>query len=242
MVLLGAPVYVEKFDKGPGGWLGWVSNAAGAARLEIREGSLYSSSPWWIDYNHAPPGGGYLHLLYALHTWHWPNFPRQYKELGGPNHFVLGGFPRDFRNAKVSARMKADVRLRGAECLLLVQSKVRGTYINIVLTGQPFRLTRDWSWQRVTLTTDPSQWKAMGSRHDRMRTYAGEAQVAEVLADVNADIICVLHPLDVRPKGKLEGDMHKLKAGEDYEVDRSRLPEGWVMMDEVRIEFAEGSK
>ena len=31
---------------------------------------------------------------------------------------------------------------------------------------------------------------------------------------------------------------HRLKAGEDYEVDRARLPSGPIMLDEVRIDFA----
>ena len=33
-------------------------------------------------------------------------------------------------------------------------------------------------------------------------------------------------------------DRHQLKAGENYQVDRSRLPEGYVMLDQVRTEFA----
>ena len=36
------------FDDGPGGWLGWISNAEGALRLETQQSAVVSRSPWWI--------------------------------------------------------------------------------------------------------------------------------------------------------------------------------------------------
>lgn len=60
--------YVETFDHGPGGWFGWVSNLEGPKRLERTSSALVSRSPWWIDYNHAPPGAGYLHILFCMLT------------------------------------------------------------------------------------------------------------------------------------------------------------------------------
>ena len=54
--------YVETFDDGPGGWVGW---SHGLTSLETGPSLVVSRSPWWIDANHAPPGGGYLHLLFA---------------------------------------------------------------------------------------------------------------------------------------------------------------------------------
>ncbi len=68
------PIYSESFQDGPGGWCGWISNAGGPKPLELRQHCAVSRSPWWIDYNHAPPGVGYLHLLYALLT-KGPGFP-----------------------------------------------------------------------------------------------------------------------------------------------------------------------
>ena len=116
--------YIEKFDDGPGGWLGGISNAEGPRPLETSAGAVVSRSPWWIDYNHAPPGGGYLHLLFALHTAHPPGFPEQYKAAGGSNRFVQSGFPRNFANARVSASIRGTVDLRGAKSQLLVHSRV----------------------------------------------------------------------------------------------------------------------
>jgi len=57
------------------------------------------------------------------------------------------------------------------------------------------------------------------------------------LRDVNCNIILILFPLDIVPAQPIDADPHFLRAGKDYPVDRSRLPEGYVMLDEVRIEF-----
>jgi hypothetical protein len=228
--------YIERFDDGPGGWLGWISNSEGAMRLEAADSAVISRSPWWIDYNHAPPGGGYLHLLFALHTQHPPWFPEQYKAAGGPNRFVEGGFPRDFTNARISVRLRGALEPRGAECRLLVQSRVGERYANSVLTAQSFSIEPEWSWQTIELRPDASQWQDLGSRHDRTETY-GSASISDMLADVNGDIILVLFPLDVHPARALSGDPHRLRAGEEYEVDRSCLPSGYIMMDEIHIEF-----
>jgi hypothetical protein len=61
--------------------------------------------------------------------------------------------------------------------------------------------------------------------------------LATVLGDANADILFVLYPLDVAPMGPLVGEPHVLRPERDYAVWRSRLPEGYVMIDEVRIDF-----
>lgn len=233
---LAPPVYIETFDHGPGGWLGWASNAAGAKRLHVVDGAVRSEGPWWIDYNHAPPGGGYLHLLFALHTRHWDGFPEQYKTLGGPNHFVQGGYSRDFTNATVRVRLRGKLELRGAQCALLVQSNVNGKYVNYVYKGEHFQVRDQWTWQTIRLDPNPAKWVALGSRHDRLDTYS-DAGIGDVLKDVNADIILVLFPLNVKPATPATGDPHRLRAGEDYVADQSLLPSGYVLMDEVHIEF-----
>ena len=229
--------YIETFDHGPGGWLGWISNAEGAARLESRDGVVISRGPWWIDYNHAPPGGGYLHLPFWLPTGEAVASSEAYLELSSPNRFAEGQFPTDFTNARMTLRLKGEIALRGAKLLVLVQAKVGDHAINHVLMAQPFEVTPDWSEQTITLVSDPQQWKCMGSRHDRMDHY-GWGEIADVLRDVNGDIILVLHPLDVVPAAPIDGDPHLLKAGEDYAVDLTRLPSGHITLDEVWIEFA----
>ncbi len=60
--------YTETFDDGPAGWCGWEDNVRGPRRLEWSPGTLTSRSPWWVDYNHAPLGAGYLHILYGSNT------------------------------------------------------------------------------------------------------------------------------------------------------------------------------
>jgi hypothetical protein len=235
--------YIETFDDGPGGWYGWLSNAAGPKPLEIRESCAISRSPWWIDYNHAPPGAGYLHLLYMLNTAGLAG--EHQREVQGENHFVRGGCPTDFTHARMTLRLRGELEARGAQLLLLCQavqacperSRKGGICSGWLLTGQPFRVTPDWSEQTVTLVPDPAQWKCLGSRHDRTDFY-GEIPLATVLRDVNTDILLVLHPLDVAPMGPFVGEPHRLRPERDYPVWRSRLPEGYVWLDEVRIDFA----
>ena len=226
-------VYVETFDDGPGGWLGW--DATGGTRLEIRNGAMVSRSPWWVDCNHAPPGAGYLHLLYCLMTTHATAHRPEIECVAERNRFVDEGFPTDFTNARMTPRLKGEVDARGAQLVLLLQGDVGPRRINSAFTGQPFDITPDWSDQTVTLVPDDGQWTCLGSRHDRTEMY-GEGPIAPLLADVNCDLILVLFPLDVVPVEALNTDMHRLRAGRDYEVDRSGLPEGFVMLDTVRIE------
>ena len=229
--------YVETFDDGPGGWYGWISNAAGPKPLEIRDSCAISRSPWWIDYNHAPPGAGYLHLLYMLNT--AGKAGEHHREVAGENRFVQGGCPTDFTHAAHDPAPRAASWRPGARssCCCARRCRQQGICSGWLLTGQPFRVTPDWSEQTVTLVPDPAQWKCLGSRHDRTDFY-GEIPLATVLRDVNTDILLVLHPLDVAPMGPLDGDPHRLRPERDYPVWRSRLPEGYVWLDEVQIEFA----
>ena len=220
--------YVEDFDDGPGGW------ATHQDSLDIQDGVAISRSPWWVDPNHAPPGGGYLHLLYVL--WTTAEYAVNDRGNAGPNRFVADGFPTDFTNARMTVRIKGELEARGTNLVLLAQAQVGKIRVNSVLTGQPITVTPDWSEQTITLAPDPDQWLCIGTRHDRTDTY-GYGEIADVLRDLNVDIILVLHPLDVVPAGQIDGAPHVLSAGRDYAVDQSRLPEGHVMLDQVRIEF-----
>ena len=75
----------------------------------------------------------------------------------------------------------------------------------------------------------------MGARHDRTDLY-GHVDLEKVLAKPY-NIILALIPINVVPMGPLDGDMHKLRPEFDYPVWRSKLPDGYVMIDEVRIEY-----
>lgn len=230
-------VYRHDFRDGAGGWLGWQSNAAGAKALVIAEGAAVSSGPWWIDYNHAPPGGGYLSILFALHTIHGPDFPQQYKDVGGMNTFVAGGFPLDFTNARVTVNVRGHLKTRGASLVFLAQAKVGERYQNHVLASQLVAVRPEWSQTTLNLVPEEGQWISLGSRHDRTETY-GHGSIRNVLRCLNGDIILVLYPLDIRPLTSLSGDLHSLRAGEDYAADPAYLPEGVVSMRSIEIEFA----
>ena len=226
--------YCEAFDDGPGGWYGWIDNQHGYKRLMMRDSAIITHSPWWIDYNHAPPGAGYLHMLACLQT---AGASGEYqKECAVPNRFVIVGFTTDMRGAKLTLRLRGELETRGANLLLLVQGAADRKVSGWALTGRPFHVTKDWSEQTVLLEPDEKLWTGLGARHDRTDSY-GRIDLARILADVNVNIMLIMFPLNVAPMLPMKDDPHKLRAGKDYPVWASRLPEGYVMVDEVRIDF-----
>lgn len=231
-----AKIYRETFDDGPGGWLRLIDNFQGTGPLIVRDSSAVSFGPWWVDYNHAPPGAGYLSLLMLLNT--KGPFGDKEKEFGGENRFVANGFPHDFTNADVTLRCRGELELRGAQVLLLIQGTVEGICSGWALTGQPVNVSKEWNETRLCLVPDKSQWTALGARHDRTETY-GEKPLEKVLANVNVNIYLVLFPLNIVPMGDLPAgaDMHKLRAGKDYPIWTSKLPDGYFMLDEIKIKF-----
>jgi hypothetical protein len=156
--------------------------------------------------------------------------------VGG--RFIEEGYSHDLRNARLTARLRGEIDLKGAQMLLLVQAETRKTTANLVLSGQPFKVTKDWSEQTVTLVPDPKQWTCLGARHDAQADY-GCDDVATVLQDVNVDLIFVLFPLKVVPAlPEVTGaDIHRLRAVKDYPVLQDSLPKGVIMFDTIRIDY-----
>jgi len=226
--------YRETFEENPGGWLGWTSNAEGPKALPIRDRCALSRSPWWIDYNHAPPGAGYMHLLFMLLTSGVPG--EHQREIAGPNRYIAAGFGTDFTNARITLRLKGELLSKGAQLHFLCQGIHDGVCTGWLLRDQTFEVTPYWSEQTVVCVADEEQWTCLGSRHDRADFY-GHTPLTKVLGDANVDILFVLYPLDIAPMGRIDGDPHVLRPERDYPVWRSRLPEGYVMLDEVCIEF-----
>lgn len=110
-------VYRESFDDGPRGWFGYTNNTHGPKPLEIHDNCTVSSSPWWVDHNHALPGFGYLHLLYVLLTRGAPG--EHEREASVAYRFIAGGFGTNFKNAWITLRLKGEWLNRGARRYLL---------------------------------------------------------------------------------------------------------------------------
>ena len=224
--------YVENFDKGPGGW---VANRYHP--LPIFDGVAYCFGPWYLDSHHAPPGAGYLHMLMYLHT----NPKAHNEKVGGKNRFLEQRQSTDLTNARLTVRLRGEIDLQGAQLVLLAQAATQGTTANFVLSGQPLRITHEWSEQTITLVPEPSQWTCLGAR-ESMKSRYGCADIAAVLKDVNVDLIFVLFPLKVVSWGEVK-EPHKLRAGEDYPnepsypVYQKYLPKGIVMFDWLKIEY-----
>lgn len=227
--------YVEDFDDGPGGWMRVVDNFAPVAALPIANGVVRCQGPWWVDYNHAPPGGGYLQLLMCLVT-KGPS-GESIREAAGENRFVKAGFPTDFTNARISLRLHGELEAAGTKFSVLIQGSIDGLVSGWVLTGQTFTVTEDWTEQTVTLAPDPAQWTSIGSRHDRTDTY-GERPLRDILRNVNVNMHLIMFPVKPRPMGRLDGDPHRLRAGRDYPIWPSSIAQGYVEVDRIAIEFA----
>lgn len=233
--------YLETFDDGTGGWLGWIAGGGGPIALERKQSAVGTFSPWGIDINHAPPGAGYLHLLFVLMTDESYNRRENLTKVGGKNRFVDGGYSRNLTNARMTLRLRGELDRRGSQLMLLVQANVAklGITGNHVLLAQPFDVTPEWTEQTVILEPDPAQWLSMGTRGEGAdNSRYGDAPIDSVLHDVNVDMILVLFPLQIEPVVEIESDKHKLRAGKDYPVRQDRLPSGEVWLDELHIEYA----
>lgn len=226
--------YVEDFDHGPAGWMRVIDNYSPIAGLPVKDGVVRCQGPWWVDYNHAPPGGGYLQLLMCLVTKGAAG--EATRDVAGENRFVEGSYSTDFTNARINVRLRGELEAAGTEFSVLLQGSVDGICSGWVLTGHTFKVTPDWSEQTVTCLPDAAQWTSIGSRHDRTGTY-GEKPLLEVLRDMNVNMHLIMFPVKPRPMGAIVGDPHLLRAGRDYPIWPSSIAQGYVEIDRIAIEF-----
>lgn len=236
--------YHEHFAQDAGGWVGWRAGGGGPVALEWAPGRVSTRSPWGVDFNHAPPGAGYLHLLFVL--WlarHRDHMTRRLEALGGANRFLRGGFSSDLRHARLRLRLRGAVEHRGSQLLLLVQSDLGAPrpQVNLVLHAQPLALSPQWQDHTLHLTPDPAQWTCLGRGPAADLDRYGCGGVDESLANVNVDLILVLFPLQVVPAAPVPpADLHRLRAGVDYPLNPDALPEGWVELGGVELHYPRG--
>lgn len=229
-----AQSYLETFDRGPGGWVRVVDNVSAPAALPVKDGALWSYGPWWVDYNHAPPGAGYLQLLMCLNT--KGPFGETLKEIGGENRFVAGGFSRDLTNATVTARIKGELEAAGTKICVLIQGSQDGMVTGWIHTGKTMSVTPEYAEQSVKLVPDESQWTCLGARQGREDFY-GRTPLNRILSDVNVNLYLLLFPVMPKPMGPIAGDPHQLRAGKDYPVWPSSIAQGYVAVDTIRIDW-----
>ena len=91
--------YTETFDDGPGGWYGWISNAAGPKPLEICDSCAISRSPWWIDSLEVGTGEEFEIAFVADNPGIWMdhchNLPHAAEGLVA--HLMYGGVSSSYR-------------------------------------------------------------------------------------------------------------------------------------------------
>jgi hypothetical protein len=174
-------------------------------------------------------------MLYCLNT----SGPQgeAVKDAGGSNRFIAGTFPIDFTGARVTTRSRGELRAQGAKVSVLLQGVVDGICSGWVQTADTFPVAEEWAEQTVTLDPNPAGWTALGSRHNRTDMY-GVKPLEKVLGGATVNIMLHLFPIEVVPMGPIDEDMHILRPKREYPVWRHKLPEGYVTLDEVRIEFS----
>ncbi len=227
-------IYRETFDEGPAGWWGWGGNHIGLKPLPVRDSFVETISPWWIDYNHAPPGAGYLHMLFCLNT--KGPFGEQMQEVAGPNRFVQGGFSSNLENTEIRLRIRGELESRGAQVVLLVQGQSESLTSPWALTSQPIPIGKDWRDVSLFLRPDEREWTCLRGRHDR-QDYYGHRPLDACLRDVNCNLMLIFFPLEIAPMFVPDGDPHILRPERDYPVWRSHLPEGRIQMDSFEIYY-----
>jgi hypothetical protein len=233
--MMANPVYEETFDDGPGGWVRVVDNRQPVAALPVRAGALWSWGPWWVDYNHAPPGAGYLQLLMCLKT-QGPVGEHE-REVGGANRFVQGGYPLDFRGARLTVRLKGELEAAGAGVCFLVQGSHEGKVSGWLLAGEPFAVRPEFTAQTRVLRPERGPWVCLGARRGREDMYT-HWPLDTILGNANVNIWLVLFPVHPRPMGPFAGDPHLLRPGRDYPYWPSSVAQGYIAVDTFRIEFA----
>ena len=173
--------YIETFDDGPGGWYGGRK-----FELPVWDGVAYCFGPWWTDANHAPPGAGYLHMLLWAYT-----VKKHYQVDSAYNRalpyrhsrFAEEGYSTNLTNAKLTVRLRGHGDFKEAELLLLVQAQTDKTTVNSALTGQPFKITPEWSEQTVHLGLSWVEIKSTAVKVDR----CFEVLAVSVAADTSLD-------------------------------------------------------
>ncbi len=121
---------------------------------------MISRSPWWIDYNHAPPGAGYMHLLFLLLT--TGRAGEHHREVAGENRFAQSGCGTNFTGAELTFRLRGELRSAGARLHLLVQGVHDGICTGWMLTGQSLEVGAEWSERTLTAVEDESAWTCLG--------------------------------------------------------------------------------
>lgn len=142
-------------------------------------GFIESRSPWWIDYNHKPPGAGLLNVLFVI----WLD-----SYYGGLRQKSL-----DLRDARLHCRvMIAEANLKGNHVYFWFQTfnSEENKYHNYVLTKRPLDVSKAASsWRDVTIpiNTDGADWTCLGSSQERSDKYAC-GSIEMDLQNVNANL------------------------------------------------------
>jgi len=198
---------------------------------------LYSTGPWWVDGNHAPPGYGYLSLVFLCLL-----RPDKLQNMSFDPHLC---YP-NMREMNIRGKIRGhSADLKGADLLFWFQcySEKTEKNINYALIGKPlnekllngkindFELNVD-----VENTED---WVCLGSCAEKSHLY-GELDLNNLDAAKPLNMGFILTPMDVKPVWPDECDLSSpmnLTTESLWPIDTHSLPTGTIAIYDLEIEY-----
>lgn len=229
------PVYVAEFAAGPAGWqtvqtllpvgqvppdalecwTSWLELQACIVPAPVRAGALFLQSPWWLDENHAPPGGaGHLSLVAWVYV-------RDIESRAPPAQL-------DLRGARLKAQMRAaQLDLKEGQMVFWFQTSMPGgRFANFAYTGVPLHLQLlepdEFNVIDIELTADPALWTCLGAHESRVDTY-GCMPLEEALGCVDIAFGMIVFPVGASPQPELQPS-GTIELG-SFELWRRGIPE-----------------
>ncbi|HEV8444783.1 MAG TPA: hypothetical protein VGQ27_14965 [Steroidobacteraceae bacterium] len=207
-------LYRHDFADGSGGWrtvhtlvspdqlpvdssncfISWLGLYACTLDVPVEGGRSVLQSPWWLDPNHAKPGGyGHLNLL----TWVYLN--------GMPGSSTEGMPSIDLRDVTLRVSMRAQAfNPAGGRLVFWFQTKMPdGRFANFAYTSSPLDAVlppdgSELSQFNIKLVADPAAWTCLGAAVDRSDFY-GCMDVVNAMSAVKDDFGFIIIPVSDSP-------------------------------------------
>ena len=166
-------------------WQSWQGKFACTSFVPIRDGEVILNSPWWLDNNHAPPGAGYLNLLFYNYI-----------------DTIFSGNKKSLNLEDRTLYLKlrsSNLDLKQSKIFFWFQTKaINGKYINFVYTKVPIHLDEKMKTLEIKFTSNASDWICLGSNERRKDTYDC-IDLKDAISDVNIDFGLIIFPTSNDP-------------------------------------------
>ena len=201
---------------------------------------LFSSSPWWVDANHAGPGYGYLSLVFfsLLRADYLPEMLFD-PGLSYPN----------MHDMKIRGELRGyNVDLKGADFVFWFQCHSRkiAKNVNYIYTGRTLNheiLNGNVTHFELSIDiADTDRWVCLGSSNEKAQQY-GNLPVDELDPVRPIDMGFILAPLDARPVWPADYravsplNIISESVVSVWPLDTDSLPGGTIALFNLEIEY-----